>query len=293
MQDKSDGRHLILVMSLINKMLKYAGFLSTFILLLLLAGCSSMGHAHHHNYYSSSADGAPLNANMDVSQIPNAQPEVEPLCKYGNMSSYRVDGETYHVLKSCSGYDERGIASWYGTRFHGHRTSCGEPYNLYGMTAASKVLPLPTFVQVTNLKNGRQCIVKVNDRGPFHENRIIDLSFVAAKKLGIYPAGTGLVEVKAIDPSNPEAVLSTPTVLPSNPQIYLQIGAFAQRTNADNLAALIQSYTSAPIHIHAAVVNNVMLYRVQVGPLTNVDSSDALHHELIVAKLGEPMTVVQ
>ncbi len=260
--------------------------------LLQLAGCATVSHHKHHEYYYGQ-DGAPADTNIDVSKIPNAVPQVEPMCKYGNMSSYEVDGETYHVLKSCEGYDQRGIASWYGTKFQGHRTSCGEPYTLYGMTAASKVLPLPTYVQVTNLKNGKQCIVKVNDRGPFHENRIIDLSFVAAKKLGIYPAGTGLVEVKAINPNNPSAVLNSPTILPSHPQIYLQIGAFANKSNADNLALTIRSYTDAPINIRTAVINGKMLYRVQIGPISNVDSDDALHHELIEDRLGQPMTVIQ
>lgn len=263
------------------------------ILLLQLAGCVTVSHHHKHYEHYYGEDGAPVDTNIDVSKIPNAVPEEEPLCKYGNMNSYEVDGETYHVLKSSVGYDQRGIASWYGTKFQGHRTSCGEAYTLYGMTAASKVLPLPTFVQVTNLTNGNQCIVKVNDRGPFHENRIIDLSFVAAKKLGIYPVGTGLVEVKAIDPTNPGAVLNTTTVLPSHPQIYLQIGAFANKSNAENLASMIRSYTDAPINIRTAVINGLMLYRVQVGPIANVDSDDALHHELIVDKLGQPMTVIQ
>ncbi len=263
------------------------------LLFLPLAGCVTVSHHHKHYEHYVGEDGAPANTNIDVSNIPNAVPKAEPLCKYGNMSSYAVDGETYHVLKSCDGYDQRGIASWYGTKFQGHRTSCGEPYTLYGMTAASKVLPLPSYVQVTNLKNGKQCVVKVNDRGPFHENRIIDLSFVAAKKLGIYPAGTGLVEVKAINPANPGEVLNTTTVLPSHPQIYLQIGAFAQKANADNLAMIVKSYTDAPIVIRTAVINNIKIYRVQIGPISSVDSDDALHHELIVEKLGEPMTVIQ
>jgi rare lipoprotein A len=262
------------------------------LLFLPLAGCATFGHHKHYEHYFGQ-DGAPIDVNIDVSKIPDAVPKFEPYCKYGNMNSYTVDGETYHVLKSYNGYDQRGIASWYGTKFQGHRTSCGEPYTLYGMTAASKVLPLPTYAQVTNLKNGKQCIVKVNDRGPFHENRIIDLSFVAAKKLGIYPAGTGLVEVKAINPGNPGEVLNTTTVLPAHPQIYLQIGAFAQKSNADRLATVIKSYTDAPIIIRTVVINNIKLYRVQIGPMSSVDSDDALHHELIVEKLGQPMTVIQ
>ena len=125
----------------------------------------------------------------------------EPLSRYGNPESYVVYGKTYHTLSSSKGYKERGAASWYGTKFHGKRTSSGEPYDLYAMTAAHKTLPLPTYVEVTNLKNGRTVIVKVNDRGPFHDDRLIDLSYAAAAKLDILPYGTGEVEVRAIDPT--------------------------------------------------------------------------------------------
>lgn len=259
--------------------------------LLQFSGCAVVGPNHQYYGYQ---DGAPSDAStFDVSNIPDPTPRPEPLCKYGNMNSYSVNGETYHVLKNYNGYDQRGIASWYGTKFDGKRTSCGDSYNLYSMTAASTVLPLPTYVHVFNLKNGRQCIVKVNDRGPFHENRIIDLSFAAAKKLGIYPAGTGLVEVKAIDPHNPNDFVAPPPPVLNHPQIYLQIGAFAQVNNANRLAARIQSYTSEPIHIREAEVNNTLIYRVQIGPLASVDRDDELHHELIAEHLGEPMTVIQ
>ena len=127
-------------------------------------------------------DGPP-SKNIDVTQIPNAVPKAEPKSQYGNPSSYTVNGKTYYVLKNAQGYDKKGIASWYGTKFHGQLTSTREPYNMYAMTAASTELPLPTYVRVTNLENGRQVIVKVNDRGPFDKDRIIDLSYVAAKKL--------------------------------------------------------------------------------------------------------------
>jgi len=127
-------------------------------------------------------------------------PKVEPKSKYGNPKSYVVFGERYYTLPTSKGYVEQGIASWYGTKFHGRRTSSGETYDMYAMTAAHKTLPLPTYARVTNKRNGRSIIVRINDRGPFHENRIIDLSYAAATKLGIVTMGTGLVEVRAIDP---------------------------------------------------------------------------------------------
>lgn len=137
---------------------------------------------------------------VDADRVPDAEPKPTKLSKYGNMDSYRVFGKTYHVMSSSKNYEERGVASWYGTKFHKQRTSSGERYNMLAMTAAHKTLPLPTYVQVTNLHNGKKIIVKVNDRGPFESNRLIDLSYVAAKKLGMTGHGTALVDVKAIDP---------------------------------------------------------------------------------------------
>src|SRR5688572_8919280 len=136
---------------------------------------------------------------VDETQVPNATPKKEKLSKYGNYSSYRVFGKRYYTMKSSKNYRERGIASWYGTKFHKHRTSSGERYDMLAMTAAHKTLPLPTYVEVTNLRNHRKIIVKVNDRGPFEGSRLIDLSYIAAKKLGMAGHGTAHVEVRAID----------------------------------------------------------------------------------------------
>ncbi len=157
---------------------------------IVLSGCSTM---KRH-------DGAP-DYYVDESKIPNAVPKVEPLAKNGNMPSYVVFGKRYYTMKSSKNYEAVGTASWYGTLFHSRSTSSGEPYDMLGMTAAHKTLPLPTYVEVTNLNNHRTIIVKVNDRGPFESNRIIDLSYVAAKKLGMLPHGTASVKIKAIDPS--------------------------------------------------------------------------------------------
>lgn len=258
--------------------------------LLLLSGCATV---FHHHRYRSGPDGAP-NFYVDFNKIPNAVPKVEPLSKSGNPSSYVVAGKRYYVLKSSKGYDQTGIASWYGTKFYKHKTSSGERYNMLAMTAASKVLPLPTFVQVTNLQNGKQVIVKVNDRGPFHEDRILDLSYAAAGKLGVLAKGTALVEVKAINPRHPEEALnSKPLAHVGHPEIYLQFGAFSIYNNAkrmrDKVNHLETSYTAV---IVPGYLNNEPIYKVQLGPVTSVSDNDTLHTILERAGLA-PITVVK
>jgi rare lipoprotein A len=187
----------LLFSSRFSKYLKFYKFSNFFqfsfllLFILLLSSCSNMGKK----------DGPP-NFHVDVNRIPDATPKVEPLSKYGNLASYRVFGRRYYTMRSSKNYEQVGVASWYGTKFHARRTSSGEPYNMLAMTAAHKTLPLPTYVEVTNLRNQRKVIVKVNDRGPFEGNRLIDLSYVAAKKLGITAHGTAKVKVKAIDPNN-------------------------------------------------------------------------------------------
>lgn len=167
--------------------------LSRFLLILLLVPLlTSCWHSRRH-------DGPP-NYYVDESKIPNATPKAEPLAKFGNYKTYHVFGKPYHVMSSSKNYSAVGVASWYGTMFHKRRTSSGERYNMLAMTAAHKSLPLPTYVEVTNLKNHRTVIVKVNDRGPFEQNRLIDLSYVAAKKLGMLGRGTAPVRVRAINP---------------------------------------------------------------------------------------------
>jgi len=162
-------------------------FQSVIILTLaLLAGCSS----------EPLIDGIPAH----IARIPDAVPKVEPLAKSGNAPSYVVRGQQYHVKSNSHGYIERGLASWYGEPFHGRKTSSGEIYDMNGMSAAHKTLPLPTYARVTNLANKRSIVIRINDRGPFHESRLIDLSYTAAVKLGVDKKGTALVEVRAIDP---------------------------------------------------------------------------------------------
>lgn len=243
-------------------------------------------------------DGAP-SGYVDFDAIPNAVPRVLPESKYGNPSSYRVMGQTYYVLKSAEGFDQRGIASWYGTKFYRQPTSTREPYNLYAMTAAMRTLPIPTFVQVTNLVNGKQIIVEVNDRGPFDDNRLIDLSYAAAGKLGILQKGTGLVEVRAIDPStwNSQqtqiASVEKPQLLrQGNPQLYIQVGAFDNEANANRILAELHQQILQPNRISPEAANGQTIYRVQIGPLASIDASDVVSNRL--KRLGyTPMAVIE
>ena len=154
---------------------------------------------------------------------PVAPGDDAPRSKYGNPESYEVYGKTYHVLATARGYRESGRASWYGEEFHGKRTSSGEPYNMHAMTAAHRTLPLPSYVRVSNLQNRREVIVRVNDRGPFHDDRIIDLSFAAASELGLLRNGTAKVEVVAVDPvtaaADPEPRITSRSVATAPPPI--------------------------------------------------------------------------
>ena len=220
---------------------------------------------------------------VDVSNVPNAVPVSLPLSKYGNPTSYVVAGKRYYTMPSSMGYKESGIASWYGTESQGKRTSSGETYDNYGMTAAHRTLPLPSFVQVTNKQNGRSVIVKINDRGPFHNNRLIELSYAAAVKLGIVGYGTGLVEVTSINPQDyktePEQILRE-----ASKELYLQAGAFQVRKNAEHLRADIVAKGLGPARIiEPTEIND--LYVVQVGPF-----KDAAEAEKVASTL-KPMGV--
>ncbi len=227
------------------------------------------------------------NGNIDVSRIPNAVPKKESKSKYGNPKSYVVFGKRYYVMDESKGYIEKGIASWYGPNFHGKRTSSGETYDMYAMTAAHKNLPLPTYVKVTNLSNGRNVIVKVNDRGPFHENRIIDLSYTAALKLDIVKSGTGLVEIQAINPDAPYpdlrdkgAPVKVATLSDGDDSFYIQVGSFSELSNAETLRKKLGPLGEHLVKISQVVVTGNTLYRVRIGPLTDIDFADSIVSKL-------------
>jgi peptidoglycan lytic transglycosylase len=164
--------------------------------ILAAGGCTMIGSR------PATRPGPPARPTSTRDATEDAVPRSEPPSRYGNMESYEQDGRRYRVLETSEGYDERGIASWYGEQFHGRRTSSGETYDMYAMTAAHKTLPIPSYVEVTNLANGRKVILRVNDRGPFHDpdRRIIDVSHAAAVKLGMIGTGTAPVRVRAIEP---------------------------------------------------------------------------------------------
>jgi len=203
----------------------------------------------------------------------------------GNPSSYVVFGKRYRVLDSADGFRQRGIASWYGTKFHGRQTSSGEVYNMHAMTAAHKTLPIPVYVHVKNLDNGRSIIVRVNDRGPFIDGRIIDLSYAAAKKLGVDGPGTANVEISTLGPgeNKPSSVVrSIPLVDEAdlNVPMYIQMGSFSNPLNANNLVKNLISANESTARVSSLQTDNGLFYRVRVGPLYDIDEANAIVRRL-------------
>lgn len=244
-----------------------------------------------HSRYRDGSDSVP--PPLDVSKLVEPVPKVEPRSRYGNKSPYTVLGRTYRVLPSARGYEQRGIASFYGNKFHGYKTSSLETYDMYAFSAASTTLPLPSYARVTNLESGKSVIVRVNDRGPFHENRVIDLSYAAAVKIGVYPKGTGLVEVQGIDPSGPDKELPPiPVVTDSHPGIYLQAGAFADAGNADRLAQRLRQANLGAVQVSDAEINGKRVRRVRVGPLNSVDRADQVSDRIEGMGLPRPQVAV-
>ncbi|MCB1616249.1 MAG: septal ring lytic transglycosylase RlpA family protein [Pseudomonadales bacterium] len=242
--------------------------------------------SYNPHRYTLKQDKAP-DSPTDTSGIADAVPRIEPVTKAGNKNPYTVLGKTYYLVQDPRGFSQKGKASWYGTKFHGHKTSNGETYNMYAMSAAHKTLPIPCYVRVTNLDNGKTAIVRVNDRGPFHDGRIIDLSYAAAKKLDYQSSGTANVEITYIDPANfhgenDTAVASSFSAIevnespdafendteqnyhfPSN--TYLQVGAFSSPDSAENLRVLLSGLTDYPV----SVKRGGALYKVRIGPITD------------------------
>lgn len=269
-----------------------ARLLLAFALLAITAACGS----------NKPQDGPP--GGGEVGRLPDdAVPRPEARSRYGNGPDYKVFGKPYTVMPSAVGYKERGVASWYGKKFHGNLTSNREVYDMHGMTAAHKTLPLPTYVRVRNLSNNRSIVVRVNDRGPFVDNRIIDLSYSAAQKLDMIKTGTSLVEVESITFEAPGGDRPTRQVTAPAPQqavaqpqaaanvvagspnhIYVQIGAFGSRSNADRRLSLLRSGGIGAAAVHADTSVSPALYRVRMGPIQGVDQYDLLVEEL--AKLG-------
>lgn len=206
----------------------------------------------------------------DAATVPDAVPKVEPRSARGNPPFYEVFGKRYFVMASANGYVERGVASWYGPGFHAGRTATGESYDMYGMTAAHKTLPLPAYVQVTNLSNGRSVIVRVNDRGPFKDGRIIDLSQTAAAKLDMVRAGTAFVEVRALTPGESANRVSPPPPA----ELFVQAGAFGDEANATRLLGQLRAQGFAKTFVREDNVGGRRIFRVRVGPIPSVPEFD-------------------
>lgn len=245
--------------------------------------------------YKKPHDSEPDAAPVDVSKLVEPQPRVEPRARYGNKSPYSVLGQTYSVLPQAAGYLERGISSWYGAKFHGYMTSSLEPYDMYQFSAAHKSLPLPSYARVTNLDNGKSVVVRINDRGPFHENRIIDLSYAAAVRIGVWPKGTGLVEVRALDPAHPDTQHAAPPAAakrPGKPRIFLQLGAFAELANAQRVEQEVRRSKLGPASIETSRINDREIHRVRIGPMATVDAADVLAARIEKLGLGTPRVAI-
>jgi rare lipoprotein A len=269
-------------------------------LALLLGACASTPRTHTY------ADGAP-DRQIDISKIPEPTPKFEPLAAYGNRS-YSVYGQPYEILPTRAGYIARGVASWYGTKFHGKLTSTREPYDMYTFSAAHKTLPIPSYAQVTNLATGKSIVVRINDRGPFVDNRVIDLSYVAAIKLGINVTGTALVEVRTITPGEVAPVSAAmqpapasvavaavvtkppPSSAPRLSGLYLQCGAYSDfaRANAAKIDLLSAGFSGALVER-----GQDGLHRVVLGPLVDRQSAEALATQLQGLGFNKPGVIAQ
>lgn len=269
------------------------------LLLALLTACGSSGPKR-----APRSDGpppayepldGPPNVPFDVNAIPEPVPKDEPLARYGNHSPYEVMGKRYKVLPKRSGYVQRGTASWYGTKFHGRLTSTREPYDMYAFTAAHKTLPLPSYARVTRLDNGKSVTVRINDRGPFVGDRLIDLSYAAAVKLGVHLTGTAPVEVRVLEPGdNPNAgrpappAPRTPPIVQASGHLYVQAGAFSTRDNAFAYRRRLESAGFDDVRVYSARSGSGTVWRVRIGPLADRAAADAIRARVRAGGFGEP-----
>lgn len=269
---------------------------------LFLSACSTSRYKMKH-------DKAP-NGNFDFSAVPDARPKWEPISPRGNKTPYEVNGERYEVIGSARGYVEEGVASWYGLKFHGEETSNGERYNMYEMSAAHKTLPLPTYLRVTNLDNGQKIVVRVNDRGPFHSDRIIDLSFAAANRLGFADKGTARVRLEAITPPNP-SISSSPVsgaapednnlrIVPATESTvdrlapFVQIAAFSSSSSAEALRVRVGKATQrSDVFVAESGSGGKSVYRVRIGPFGSEQEAREVRKEVETAGIGEPIVITR
>lgn len=303
-------------------------------LLLLLGACASSPPAatpaQPQGRYQMEQDSGALEP-IDLSQVRPVIPRVEPRTAAGNKNPYTINGVTYRVLETEEGYSEVGMASWYGRKFHGHLTSNGERYDMFQLSAAHTRLPIPSYVRVTNLDNGKSILARVNDRGPFHPGRVIDLSYAGAVMLGYAAQGTARVRVEAIMPetgSAPRGGVATTVVTPAAPVAgtpvatgtegtvafattsiesvaterqridrnegneYLQVGAFASMDSAQRLVVQLTELLGEPVTIHSDPADDGrVLHKVRIGPLADTPELDVLIERIQRAQLGTPFKV--
>lgn len=215
----------------------------------------------------------------NLAEVPDAEPKVEPLHRYANRP-YQVFGRNYVPLAQLQPFRERGLASWYGRRFHGEKTASGEVYDMYAMTAAHPTAPIPSYLRVTHLGNGRSVVVRVNDRGPFHPGRIIDLSYAAAFKLGFIQAGSAQVEVEAVLPGG------------EPPAVYVQVGAFTSRENAEGLRArFVAELAWVKESVQLLLSGN--LWRLHVGPYRSREDARSIAERIESQLSLKPLLIVR
>ncbi|MEC8804604.1 MAG: septal ring lytic transglycosylase RlpA family protein [Pseudomonadota bacterium] len=272
-----------------------------------LAACgsapSSSPTSNSGSRYSIAQDRAP-SGQVSLGSILEVIPEPVTRTQAGNRSPYSVLGKTYTVLPTEKGYSKTGIASWYGEKFHGHKTSNGEVFDMYQASAAHKSLPIPSFLRVTNLDNNRSLIVRVNDRGPFHGDRIIDLSYAAALKLGYADRGTARVQLDAIVVNEDGQAVTYSNSRVGSPEQgareevsgrrYLQVGAFSELRSAQRVFDQLRQLTRHPVFIRSVPNgSDNVLYRVRVGPLRDIQEIRELSQRVVAANLGSPYTVAE
>ena len=239
-------------------------------------------------YYMDDGPGDQPPANL--SEVPDAVPAREPLHRYANRP-YTVFGKGYVPLSALQPFRERGRGSWYGRKFHGQRTSSGEVYDMYKMTAAHKTLPIPSYARVTNVANGRSVTVRINDRGPFHGDRVIDLSYAAAHRLGYVQAGSALVEVESVLPGEPAQVAAAQAVHVASGH-YLQLGAFSSRDNAEDLRSRLARQL-AWLRERVEVRSIGELCRLHVGPYGTSEAARAVAERIETELNLKPFLVVR
>jgi rare lipoprotein A len=278
----------------------------------LIAGCGST--PKRGGFYQEDGPGGPPPVNLD--KLADAQPKVETLHRAAGYP-YSVFGQRYVPNQSLQPYRKRGIATWYGRKFHGQRTSSGERYDMYAMTAAHTILAIPSYARVTNLKTGRSVIVRINDRGPFHPGRIIDLSFAAAYKLGFAGTGSAMVEVEAIMPADmsriasrrpvsrpvevaraepiSEATAANPAAIPVSAEvngIYLQLGAFSVRENAENLRVRIYQQLDW-LNQAIEILPRNGLFRLRLGPYRDRTEAKGIANRIRESFDLKPIVVIR